>query len=633
MSDHTISIFKSGTQNLLPPEIIATDAAQDSVGWLTKDGRLVLAYGRVITGNDTATYGRVDGLVFGYKTDGSKVMYRKVGTTIQYLNGSTWTNIITGLTTNSDYSFPNYSSLAGSFTFAVGIDGIWKIVNACPTSPINLTSSSINFKGNAFIDSGRMILWGRPTDPTGLYGSYIDPQNSTVYTSVTGEATTSLTGTLAFKGSHGTANCFGVTITLTGSGEVFTDTYLGTLTGSLGHTGTINYATGAYTLSVSGVGTASYQWEDSNNKSITDFRHSATRLAGEGFQFPQDIGGDQILNVLIGQDGTYYSMKKQSFFSLSIDNTDLVANNTPYRNDLGIPSFRAGISTNKGIVFMNTANPAKPEMTILQKSIVTNNVEPAVIFSQFKFANYDYSDCCMDTWERYVVLFCKKLGSIHNDTILLCNMTDNTVDAVAYAGRCSAKDSGNFYVGSPDVQNVYQLFNGFDDNGNSITNYWISKADQYQMATGFARALRYQIGERLKKFRKLKIKGLIGLGQSLQIYIDCDGAGFQLVGTILGTGDYVDYTSPQSIGKLIGTSQIGGDDITTIAYPFFTEVKTKIPKFRTRTIKLVATGFGYAEVQLLSDFDILVFEMRLPTRFRQKQNVSLDGTQSNLPQT
>jgi len=34
---------------------------------------------------------------------------------------------------------------------------------------------------------------------------------------------------------------------------------MGTFVGSLGGTGTINYITGAYTLSNAGVGTASYQ--------------------------------------------------------------------------------------------------------------------------------------------------------------------------------------------------------------------------------------------------------------------------------------------------------------------------------------------------------------------------------------
>src|ERR1035437_7178481 len=298
------------------------DAAQDSLGWVTKEGKLMLSYGKNIVGNYLATAGNVQGLWFGYKVDGTKVMYRKISTKIQYLNVATWTDIITGLTAGADYTAANYSSLAGAFTLFGGVDGIWKVVNANPASPINMTSS-VNFKGKILIDKGRTLQWGMATDPTGLRGSYIDAQDSTVYTTVTGEATAAATsGTLAFKGST-TRNCFGVAITITSGGEVFTDNYLGVLTGSIGGTGTINYATGAWTLSTSSAGTAAYQWEDSNVKGVTDFRKSATRLASEGFVVRQDEGGDAILNVLIGQDGTYYSEKSQSFYNLILESTDL----------------------------------------------------------------------------------------------------------------------------------------------------------------------------------------------------------------------------------------------------------------------------------------------------------------------
>jgi hypothetical protein len=635
MSDHTIAAFTKGTENLISPELIDPSAAQDSLGWITQDAKILLSYGRAIKGNDSSAAGRIDGLWFGYKTDGSKILYRKSGTAIQYLNGATWTDVITGLTANSDYSAPNYSSLAGAFTFFVGVDGIWKVNNASPTSAIALYDPLKNFKGLAIIDRGRMLLWNRPKDKTGLYGSYIDPQNATVYTSVTGEATTSLTGTLAFKAGGATRNCFNIKITLTGTGEVYTDTYLGTLTGTLGGTGTINYATGAYTISNAGAGTAAYQWEDSNTKSLTDFTKSATRLAGEGFQFPQDQGGDPILNVLIGQDGSYYSQKSKSFYILTLEDTDLAATNLLYRNNIGTPSYRAGVSTNKGIMFINTADPAKPTMMILQKSITTNNVEPVEMFKQFKFANYDFSDCALDTWERYIAVFCKKKLSFSNDTVLLCDPVAGTVDAVPYAGRCSATDgSGNLFAGHPLIKNVYQLFTGFDDNGVSITNYWTSKDEQYQMATGFSRALRYQIGERLKKYRKQRIRGHISISQKLQVYVSTDNLGFQLVGTILGNGTYVDYSSSQAIGtNMIGNSQLGGDDNASLIYPFFTEFKIKTSKFRKRTIKLVATEIGYVDVEFISDWDILVFETRLPTRFRQKQNVSLDGTQTDLSES
>jgi len=390
MANSEINLFKSGVHNLLNAEIIPKDASQDAQNWYTQDGVIKLIPGKAPVGS-AGSVGFITGEIFGYKVDGSTVHWRKAGTKIQYFDGTTWQDTITGLTADADYTFTNYSSLAGTFTFAFGVDGIYKMHNANPASYNSMYNASINFKGFAFIDRGRTILWNRTEDKTGLYGSYVDNQRAVsgstgVYTSVTGEATSSLTGTLAFKTGNPTRNCFNVQITLTGSGEVYTDNYDGTLTGSLGGTGTINYITGAYTLSNSGVGTASYQWEDSNIRGITDFRKSNPRVAGEGFQFPQDEGGDPIMSVLVGQDGAYYSIKKSSAYRLYLEADDTNATNEVYRKELGLSSLRGAISTGKGIVFMNTANPEKPEMTILQKNITGDNIEPVVLFPHFKFA-------------------------------------------------------------------------------------------------------------------------------------------------------------------------------------------------------------------------------------------------------
>lgn len=623
-----IQAFVHGVHNLLDEEIIPQDAATDELNWYAQDAKLKLIPGKLLIGA-AGVAGSVTGEIFGYKTDGTKVHWRKIGTKIQYLNVATWTDVVTGLTSSADYSFTNYSSLAGAFTFAIGVDGIFKFNNANPANYISLYDSTKNFKGKAFIDKGRMILWDKPGDKTGLYGSYIDAQNSTVYTTVTGEATVSLGGTLAFKAGHSTANCFAVQITLTGTGEVYTDNFVGGLVGSLGGTGTINYITGAYTVTNAGVGTVNYQWENSNAKGVTDFTHSATRLAGEGFQFPQDEGGDAILNVMIGTNG-YYSMKSTSAYLLSLDPTDLAADNNVYRKLLGIPSWRACVSTALGIVFINTANPAKPEMTILQKDPTGTSVEPKVIFPQFKFANYVFDDCTISTHERYIVVACKTSSAVNNDTILLCDIATGIVDITGYGGRTFVSDSGNLYMGSSVAQSVFKLYDGFDDDGFAINNYWISKGETYAIKS---KSIRYMIfGTSLKKYRKMRLKGNISPDQSYAVYISYDDAGYQLVGTVLGSGSYVDYSSPQTIGSnLIGSSQIGGDDMINI-YPYFVELRLKkMPKFRKRKIKFVALGLGYIDINYQIDWDIDIYENKIPSRFRQKQNVTLDGASVDQP--
>lgn len=613
--DNEINVFTKGVHNTLDDNVIPKDAASDSENWLTLDGRIVLMSGRYRIGAEGAV-GGVYGQIFGYKVNGTKVHWRKIGTKIQYYNGTTWVDTVTGLTDGAEYTFSNYSSLAGTFTFAFGVDGIYKMHNANPGSFINLYDAALNFKGHAFIDRGRTILWNRPEDKTGIYGSWIDRQDSTVYTSIAGEATVSLGGTLAFKAGDADRNCFGVQITLTGTGEVYRDNYDGTLTGSLGGTGTINYITGAYTVTNAGVGTANYQYENSNDDGLTDFTKSATRVAGEGFQFPQDEGGDAIQTVLIGQDGAYYSLKKQSVYRLELTAADTNAENLVYRRDVGVPCLRSAVSTSKGIVFINTANAEKPELTILQRNPLGDNIEPVVLFPHFQFSNYLYTDATLDTFDRYVLVSCRTLTATVNDTILLCDIATGTVDPLSFNARTFAKDGSSLYLGSSASQTVYQLFSGFDDDGFAVSNYWISKGETYKT-------------NRLKKYRKQRFSGRIDPDQYVEVYANYDDAGWQLIGTIRGDAGYVDPTTPEEVGNIIGGSQVGGDLATTV-FPFQMEMKLKVPKFQKRKLKIVAGGIGYIDFDNITDHDIFTFENKLPKRFRQKQNVALDGETDDL---
>jgi hypothetical protein len=714
MPDHELTIFKAGVNNFLEDENIPPDAASDESNWITQDGRLKLASGRLRIGTE-GSQGHVQGELFGYKIDGTKIHWRKINTAIQYWNGSAWTNVVTGLTSGADYKFANYSSLAGTFTFAFGIDGIFKFHNAFPAVYLSMYDPLKNFKGFAFIDKGRAILWNRPEDKTGLYGSKIDRQDSTVYTTEANQTLASGDGsTQAFSGTlsgAGQINYFGftaygpiaaaknitnvvkgglTTITAIGHGlstgdyvvfasiggttqlngttakvfgapdadtlvfnidsssygaytsggtvtkieYFFNDDYLGHVTSNLGGTGTLNYVTGAWTLNFHTAPTnasnnilGSYQFENSNNGGVTDFRKSSPRVAGEGFVIPQDEGGDPILTVLIGPDGSYYSLKSQSSYQLTLDDADTDPTNIVYRRNIGVPSFRAGIATNKGIVFINTANPEKPELTILQRNPISNFVEPLILFPQFKFANYIYDDCNIDTWDRYVIICSKTLGATSNDTILLADLAQGSIDITSFNARTTATDSGNLYIGSSVTQTTYELFNGFDDDGLPIQNFWIGQGSLLRPLI----KLRRFIPAALKKVRKLRLRGLIDANQNYSVYIDYDDAGFQLVGTIRGDGAYVDYSQPQVVGAhYVGQAQVGGD-VTTTVYPYFTELRLRTPKFRKRTIKIVANGIGYVDIDFMADHAITMFEDRLPKRYRQKQYVSLDGKNTDLP--
>lgn len=619
MADNILNQYISGVHNLIDNENIPKDAAQDSINWLTQDGVIKLINGKVTVGTE-GTEGSCQGEHFGYKNDGTTVHYRKINTKIQYLNGTTWTDVVTGLTNGYQYVFTNYSSLAGNFTIAWGLDGIYKMHNANPGSYSSMYSSTVNDKfAGAIIDKGRAFAWGKIKDKTGIYLSKIDVQTvGTNYTAVSGEATTSLTGTLAFKGGGATRNCFGVTITITAGGQVFTDNYDGTLTGSAGGTGTINYTTGAYTLSASGVGTAAYTYEDSNSGGVTDFRFSSPRVAGEGDILRQDEGGDAILTVKVGLDNAYYSLKSQSVYRLELSADDLSATNEVFRREIGIQYFRAATNTQQGIVFMNTSNQERPELTILQQNPLGGNVEPTILFPHFNFSNYTYSKAVLGTYGQFIVMSCMTPESTVNDITLLMDKAKNTVDITSYGSTTLAKDATNLYGGSPYTETVYQLFTGVDDDNGIIENFWIGKGETYDT-------------EVLKKYRRLRFKGNIDPAQYCEIYISYDDDGYQLVGTIRGDGTYVDYSNPQTIGSnMVGEMTIGGGTDITV-YPFFMELKVKVPKFRKRTIKYVTKTYGYFSIDTQMDRDVLLFEARIPKKYRLKQNVNLAGTETDQP--
>lgn len=629
MSIHVINKFLNGTHNMMDDEVIPADAAKDSLNWFTLDGVIEISRGREIVG-DEGTAGKIYNEWFGYDVQGNKIHYRKADTKVQVLVGSTWTDVITGLTETARFSFTNYSSLSGAFTFFSGVDGIWKINNANPTTAKDMYSSSVNFKGRMIIDKARSLMWDTPTDKTGLYGSYIDAQDSTVYTTVTNEVLgtgdgiqTVFSGTFAQIFQY--RNCFGISINTNPSSVTATDNYMGVISGT-GITGTINYMTGAYSLTFSsppGVGVqvrATYQYEDSNNGGVTDFRKSSTRLAGEGFILRQDEGGDPIMQVLVAPDGSYISLKQQSAYQYIPDPSDLSPTNQVYRKDIGVSSYQSGVSTGFGVIFMNTANPLKPQLTILEKNPLGDNLLPKILFPQYKFENFYYDeDTVVDYFGQHVVICAKSNPDNENDVMLMGNIQQKAIERTGYSVNCVAKDGNYLYGGSPFEKTTYKIFTGYDDLGDVLENYWKSKGEYYKD------------NEHLHKFRKIRLKGLIDKSQWYEVYVSYDDQSYQLVGTIRGDADYVDYTNPLLVGvNLVGEADIGGVGGTTV-YPYFTEIKVKTPKFRKRSIMFVAKGIGYVNIQQVQDWDIMLFENRLPSRFRQKQFVSLDGTQTDLP--
>ena len=74
MNNKEIKAFISGTHNLIQDDLIPDDAASDSLGWLTRDGRISLMYGRATVGGD-GDAGKSYLEHTAYKADGTAVWH------------------------------------------------------------------------------------------------------------------------------------------------------------------------------------------------------------------------------------------------------------------------------------------------------------------------------------------------------------------------------------------------------------------------------------------------------------------------------------------------------------------------------------------------------------------------------
>ena len=151
MANHEIKKFASGVHNREDNEDTPKDSAKDSLNWVTIDGRLELARGKVTVGTEGVA-GSCPAIHIGYKSTGVAILWRKIATKIQYFNVTTWVDVVTGLNPNDIYVFSNYSSLTGAWTFAGGPGGLFKFANANPNDYIQLYSSSDFFCGYPLID-------------------------------------------------------------------------------------------------------------------------------------------------------------------------------------------------------------------------------------------------------------------------------------------------------------------------------------------------------------------------------------------------------------------------------------------------------------------------------------------------
>ncbi len=609
----TISTF--GGQNTAVKDIktLNPGISPDALNWMTSKEKdsISLRRGYSLLGQTRITgTGRVTGLGVGIKYDGTEQLWYSYARKIKYYNAvtddtaETGSNILPAAADGEDVWMRYYQGLAGAFEYVGSPNGgIWKIPVANPANAVEQTVSNYRFgvfhigQNRAFAGQRNGTTAGN-NDKTGLYLSYIDKDQLSDFTQVTAEAigalgSTTYTGTLAVVGSQKTLMYISIA---EATGETLVDDRNGNLVGNVGSTGTINYATGAYSITFNhvtvGAVTASYYYEVATSTGILDFSGSAN---GQGKSFRQDDGGGNLMAIFNINTIEYcLHLLKTWQFTSTLDDT--TSTNLPYRN-IGIPYPRAAYQTPNGILLADTSSPNEPKFRRMEVLGGTNiqTIEPIAISDDIDLSQFGYSTCVAYRWGDYEI-FCvqEKINGVansYNSIMWVHNTVAKVWDKLNYYASCLAEFGGTLVAGDSVTNNVSTLFSGFDEDGDVIENYWTSS--DLNLGT-----------DNLKKCRLMEIDGLIQSDQELKVSISYDGGAFSEVFIIEGNGAYVDSGTNTSIGnETIGSNTIGGGGAAT-AHPYEVRFKINSDRFVHIRVRFEALNVGFVSVNSIKFADI-----------------------------
>ena len=593
-----VKTFDKGIIDELGADKIPAGAASESTNFIDLGDRTELVRGYLALGTIATGLSKIGGLYVGEDILGNEVIYRKEPTKITRYNSATetWVNSKTGLP-DEDMKFTRYRSPAGSFVFASSpTSGLYRVNLANPDSWVDLYDAAKNFKGYITAEDNRLFLWNTTSSPNALNLSYIDAD---VYTAINNEnigtgspPTTTFTGTLA------NTLIAGFTISADDTVETFTDNGNGTLTGSLGGTGTINYTTGAYSITFNTAPTGGqairidYEYETPNTTGVTDFTYSATRLAGQGSFLPQFQGND-IIQTVLPYDEKFYSFQRNQTWVVDIEADDSDASNKIYRIGLGIPNHRAAIATQDGIYLVDDTDDENKAIRLMQLNDLSSRVKPESISGSVNLDSADFQDAAMVEYGDYIITAYRSSSDVsYNDTLALYNKKWKVISKMDGLFRDFAVYDRKLYGASSTSENVHQIFSGFDDNGIPLTGEWVS--NNWDMES-----------EELKKCKKFVAEGHMDGTQELIVDISYDNGDFVELGRIAGTSQYVSQTETFEYGRdFYGSSEYGGSEDEGVAYYYMREFHLRSDKFFRARVKFRTESIGYLSVRMYNWKDI-----------------------------
>lgn len=610
MNSFTIDTFYGLNTAVKDSKALKPGFSPDSLNWITSKERdsIELRRGYTRLGITDEGAGKVTGIGVGIDYNGNDVLFKTFGRKAKYYNAVTdeWVEIGTDLlpvaASGEDVWIQAYQALGGSYVFLGSPrSSVYKIPVANPGNAVDQQVN--NFRWGVFHVGQNRVFAGQRNgtvagnqDKTGLYLSFIDKDQLSDFTQVTGESVggsgATRTGTLtAITGKRTAAY-----VSITDGTETFTDDRNGNLLGSAGGTGTINYATGAFSVTFvvapSAPVTASYYWEDSTSAGLLDFSGGGV---GQGKSFRQDNGGGELMAIFnINTTNYCFHRFKTWQFQSSLDDTQ--STNLEYRN-VGIPYPRAAWQTPDGILLADVARTNEPKyrkMQVLEGTEITT-IEPLAISDNLDLTPFGHATCVVYRWGDYEI-FCvqkKTLGVFdgYNSVMLVRNVVSGAWDRLDYYASCLTEYNGQLIAGDSITNNALLLFSGFDENGDVIPNYWTST----DLDLGLSN---------LKTCRRMVIDGLIQQDQQLEVQVSYNGGTWTTVYTIDGSADYVDTGIEVAIGaKTIGSSVIGGGGNET-ASPYEVDFPLNSDRFTDVRVRLQALAVGFVSVHSITFKDI-----------------------------
>lgn len=417
--------------------------------------------------------------------------------------------------------------------------------------------------------------------------------------------------------------------------ERFIDDRSGNLTGQDGGTGTINYATGAYSINfavavISGSKVyAQYYREDStrtvtgtpDDGGIMNFDYSVPRELGEGIVFRQDDAGGRLMSVESLGNSEYCLHEFKSWIvTLGTPDDTEGTSNVIYRENVGIPYHRAAKATGNGIFYIDVIGE-NPAVRVLDYGRFSNQVLPTSISEILNLNSYEFDTAVMYEWSDYIILACRSNIESINDRVFMYHKTWKTWEIHSFRVSCFDTLNGALVAGDSGSNNIFKLFSGLSDEEAIIENHYTTNDDG--LGT-----------EGIKDIRRMSISGLIGDSQGLKVSYSVDNEPFVEIGgsdetnevgeiihhpIIEGDGDYVDT----SLRKLIGTTTMGEEMIgggqdpenSVYASPYTLEFFVGTKRFSKIRFKFEATGFGYLSISEYVIIDWRSKGLRQPVKY------------------